>query len=203
MRNKINCADTSTKERIIDKAFSLFSRKGIKNTSMREIAADCGVSKPVIYYYFKDKDALCEEMVSHMKGLQKSRLQQLVGAKLSFAKFIQNVFAGYLDGVESRKAVGFMLHLHSYMSSHPALERKIHAIAKDEPLEILKQTVAAEVKAGRLPANMRDIIIHLVLANSVYVVLQPEIRRVKIPKTYPADITKAILRAVCYKGENK
>ena len=201
MGKKINGADQSTKAKIIDKAFYLFSRKGIKNTSMREIAAACGVTKPVIYYYFEDKDALCEQMVNHMKELQRSKLRQLERENLPFEKFIQKLFAGYLANAANRSTIGFMLHLHSYMSSRPALDKKIHAADNDDAVEILKQTVAAEVKAGRLPANMQNILLHLIRANAIHIVLHPARHAAKIPKTYLEDITKAILRAVCYKGD--
>lgn len=55
---------------IFREAARLFSEKGYERTSMRAIAAAAGVSKPAIYYYFNNKEALfeamLEEAISHI-----------------------------------------------------------------------------------------------------------------------------------------
>jgi len=54
----------SNKEIIFKEAARLFSEKGYERTSMRAIAEAAGVSKPAIYYYFPNKDALFEDMLN-------------------------------------------------------------------------------------------------------------------------------------------
>ena len=61
----------STKERIEEKAVALFSDRGYDATSMREIAEAAGVTKPVIYYYFKNKEQLCHHVIC--SGLEEFR----------------------------------------------------------------------------------------------------------------------------------
>ncbi len=47
------------KERqILACAAELFARKGFENTSINEIGAGCALSKPALYHYFRDKDAI-------------------------------------------------------------------------------------------------------------------------------------------------
>ena len=46
------------KLKILKKAFDLMGKKSIKEVSMREIASVCNVTKPALYYYFKDKDEI-------------------------------------------------------------------------------------------------------------------------------------------------
>ena len=43
---------------ILDRASELFDQKGYAAVAMREICAACGVTKPTLYYYFADKEAL-------------------------------------------------------------------------------------------------------------------------------------------------
>ncbi len=45
---------------IIDAALQCFSRDGYSNTSMDAIAQEAGLSKALIYYYFKSKDEVFE-----------------------------------------------------------------------------------------------------------------------------------------------
>jgi AcrR family transcriptional regulator len=49
------------KNLIIDAAISLFARKSFKNTSIRDIAAEAGISPASIYRYFSDRDELFVE----------------------------------------------------------------------------------------------------------------------------------------------
>lgn len=42
-----------------------FGRKGFDATSMDDIAAACGVTKPMLYNYFKSKEGLYAAMISH------------------------------------------------------------------------------------------------------------------------------------------
>jgi AcrR family transcriptional regulator len=43
---------------ILSCAAALFARKGFENTSISEIGAACGVAKPTLYHYFRDKDSI-------------------------------------------------------------------------------------------------------------------------------------------------
>lgn len=50
--------ETGMRNTIIEKAKSLFIQHGYHGLSMREIAEEVGVSKPALYYHFKDKEDL-------------------------------------------------------------------------------------------------------------------------------------------------
>jgi AcrR family transcriptional regulator len=53
-------------EKILQKAFDLFKRYGIRSVTMDEIAGQCGVSKKTVYQYFEDKDTLVESIMKNM-----------------------------------------------------------------------------------------------------------------------------------------
>lgn len=55
MRNR-----EETFKKILETAYVMFSEKGFDKTSLSMIAADVGISKPAIYYYFTSKDELIE-----------------------------------------------------------------------------------------------------------------------------------------------
>lgn len=50
--------DSTTQQRLLEAALTLFSRKGYAATSVRELVEAAGVTKPVLYYYFKNKEGL-------------------------------------------------------------------------------------------------------------------------------------------------
>ncbi|WP_456479042.1 TetR/AcrR family transcriptional regulator [Nautilia sp.] len=52
----------ATKEEILKTALKLFATKGYENTSLEEVANRIGITKPAIYYHFKNKKALYNEI---------------------------------------------------------------------------------------------------------------------------------------------
>ena len=62
------------REMILSRAAQLFAQRGYTATSMNEVAEACGLSKPTLYHYFRDKYAL---LVNIAEG-HVSRLEALV-----------------------------------------------------------------------------------------------------------------------------
>jgi AcrR family transcriptional regulator len=47
---------------ILRQASGLFARQGYPSTTMNQVAQACGLSKPALYHYFEDKDAMLIEL---------------------------------------------------------------------------------------------------------------------------------------------
>lgn len=64
-------ADHDTKRRaILKEAAKLFASHGFDRASMNEIAAACGVSKALLYHYYKNKDQLLFDIIrAHLDDL--------------------------------------------------------------------------------------------------------------------------------------
>lgn len=56
-------AKISKKELIVEHARSLFSRHGYELTTLESVAKVCSITKPAIYYHFKDKAALYRAVI--------------------------------------------------------------------------------------------------------------------------------------------
>lgn len=56
-------SQSDTKHKIFFAAADLFARDGYHKVSVREICEVAKVTKPVLYYYFKDKENLLEQLV--------------------------------------------------------------------------------------------------------------------------------------------
>ncbi len=56
-------------KKVLQAAVQLFSERGIDATSMDAIAETSGVSKATIYKHWRDKDALCLEVMGYLHGL--------------------------------------------------------------------------------------------------------------------------------------
>jgi AcrR family transcriptional regulator len=55
----------SNAEKILHVAIQILAQKGYGSTSTREIVAAAGVTKPMLYYYFGNKEGLCKAGIRH------------------------------------------------------------------------------------------------------------------------------------------
>ncbi len=53
-------------QQIVDAALRVFTRKGVHQSSVDEIVAEAGVSKGLVYLYFKGKEALIEAVMKRL-----------------------------------------------------------------------------------------------------------------------------------------
>jgi AcrR family transcriptional regulator len=75
-------------ERILQDGWDLFQQKGYRGVSVDEICLRCGITKPTLYYYFKDKENLFVEVllrrlrgfheIIEQDGLIAQRLERIV-----------------------------------------------------------------------------------------------------------------------------
>ena len=70
----------TTKEDILNTAIKHFANKGYENTALEEIAKEIGITKPAIYYHFKNKQELYNEIFkekfSKLKFQKKDTLEE-------------------------------------------------------------------------------------------------------------------------------
>ena len=73
-----NIDKQNAKDRLLEAGISLFAEKGYASTSVREITARAGVTKPVLYYYFKNKEGLFRAIMDTAAELQQALLKEIL-----------------------------------------------------------------------------------------------------------------------------
>jgi AcrR family transcriptional regulator len=86
----VTAAGEATRDRILRLADALFAEHGYARVSMRLVATAAGVTKPALYYHFRNKDALFEECVL---ATQKHMGEMLREASTSAGSLEQRVTA--------------------------------------------------------------------------------------------------------------
>jgi AcrR family transcriptional regulator len=71
----------TTRERIMDAALNIFSRKGYHDTRMDEIVEEASTSKGAIYFHFPNKEKLFLALVDQFADLLERRVQEAIGAR--------------------------------------------------------------------------------------------------------------------------
>jgi AcrR family transcriptional regulator len=84
-------------EEILQAAVRLFARKGFEATSTREIVEAAGVTKPMLYYYFKSKEGLCEAILTRFLSQFHSRLAAAIDDVREPRDYLVEIVWAHLD----------------------------------------------------------------------------------------------------------
>jgi len=71
--------DAGARRRLEDAALKLFNRKGYAATSVREIVAEAGFTKPVLYYHFGNKEGIYVALLEDALAELRRRVAHVVG----------------------------------------------------------------------------------------------------------------------------
>jgi TetR/AcrR family transcriptional regulator len=122
----------------LEAAAALFAERGYAGTSVGEIVARAGVTKPVLYYYFRNKEGIFQAILEEAGRLQEELLGEVLGSEGHVLDRLALLFQRVYRGV----------------SEHPDLMRAIHALTFAAPqaspafdLEPMHRAMVEAVKA--------------------------------------------------------
>jgi AcrR family transcriptional regulator len=105
--------EESVRERLLAEALQLFNNKGYAATSVREIVAAAGVSKPTLYYYFTSKEGIYLELMNSTLATFEATVAQLVipqgTARQRLLRFATGLFDIFQENIEVVRLI-FAIH---------------------------------------------------------------------------------------------
>lgn len=90
-------ADSETRRQILRAALKHFANAGYAATSVQQIVGDAKVSKPALYYHFRDKTALFEALVNEAHDERLQAVQQAVARGKGLREQLVEVLAALFD----------------------------------------------------------------------------------------------------------
>ncbi len=108
--NRPNAETPDARERLLDTAIGMFAQKGYAGTSVREIAEQAGVSKPVLYYYFKSKEGLFLAILEMAENLQKQLLAEVLKSQGTVVDRLLLLYRRVYEEVEAHQSFYKMIH---------------------------------------------------------------------------------------------
>jgi len=72
--------EVAMRDRLFEAALKLFARKGYHATSVREIVEAAGVTKPVLYYWFRSKDGVFRHLMAEAVATHRAVLAEVQAA---------------------------------------------------------------------------------------------------------------------------
>ncbi len=82
---------------ILDAAYRCFLRHGIRRTSMDDIAAEAGMSRPAVYQYVRNKDDVFRRLAARMFDDARQRVRGAVADRGDLATVLASVLTAKLD----------------------------------------------------------------------------------------------------------
>lgn len=153
--------DRETRERILDAAHAVFLRKGTASSRTQEIAAEAGVNKALVHYYFGTKAALADAIFEReMAALTPLIFGILADENRSIEQKVRDIVRVQIEFHSARPYLaGYMI---SEMHAEP--ERVAAMVAKrgSPPRDVLRRQIQEGVKAGTLrPISAEQFIVNL------------------------------------------
>jgi len=108
--NESNSPEANARQRLLETATALFAEKGYAGTSVREIVGQAGVSKPVLYYYFKSKEGLFYAILEWAADVQQSVLNEIFKTGDSALDRLTFLYRRVYEGIRQYKSLYIMIH---------------------------------------------------------------------------------------------
>ncbi len=123
----------STRTRILQKAGELFATRGYRAISMREIATACGISKPAVYHYFRDKRHLYLEVIDRELERLVVALDEAAAKPGTASERLARLVQCYLEALQRRLSLIQLL-----LRDIGAIESELPGVASKRSEDVLR-----------------------------------------------------------------
>ncbi len=147
---------SSGREAVLNAAIEMFARKGYAGSSIREICRAAGVTKPVLYYHFRSKEHLFQElMIDCFSFSLKNILQASKNAGTLRERLVRIVHEDLQAVKKSPTRARFVLR----MIFSPEEQRPYFDYVRESERErdVLAAVLQEGVDTGQIRGNARDL----------------------------------------------
>jgi TetR/AcrR family transcriptional regulator len=154
--------DRESRERILFAAAGLFANKGYAGTAVREIVDAAGVTKPTLYYHFKNKEELYKQLMELAMGTFARTLDQALAREGSMRARLVGLFADiyqlFQEHVDLLRLVNSMIY--GPQGATPAYDFQA---CSDHLERVFGAMLEAGVAAGELRQENQGEVMHLLM----------------------------------------
>lgn len=159
------------REKILLKALELYMVEGYANVSITDLQAALNMGRGTLYYYFKDKDELFQEVVDQYLIRPKHRALERVKDTATLPEMIDamlyytNLLKEFYDQVENKNinTSNVVTVMYTAYSRFPDLYRKARRLYERE-LNLWIQAIKNSMRAGEIRGNVHiETVAHMFL----------------------------------------
>lgn len=133
-----------TKQRILNAAFELFFRYGIKSVTMDDIAKHLSISKKTIYQFFRDKDEIVHTLM--LEKLEEDK-KEFTAISQASQNVVEEVFGfmRHMSTILGRINPNIFYDLQKY---HPRTWELFHSFRNDFSLKQVEEALLRGIRDG-------------------------------------------------------
>ncbi len=162
----------NTKEKIFLTAADLFSKSGYDSVSVREICEAAGITKPVLYYYFKDKESLLKELIEETFRIGDELKKKFFKEENDFFENIYAVIRIYKVFLKKYRPFAQFSAFLNTMTIPDELVQKKTERAENE-MKYFKKYLKHGKETGYVPKNSDiDSLANIIIGSVAFVALQ-------------------------------
>jgi len=147
-----------TRNALLDAAEQLFSRQGVTNTSMMQVAEAADVTRGAIYHHFKNKVDLIDSLMDRVRlpvdemrcqvqaETEDNPLQQI---KLRAKHFVQHT----QDDPHTLALIEILLHKCEYVDDELPIKMR-HLTGRNECIDDVAELFEFAIRKGQLPTSV-------------------------------------------------
>jgi TetR/AcrR family transcriptional regulator len=148
-RAALPSADHETRDRILDAADRVFTRKGTASGRTQEIADEAGVNKALVHYYFGTKATLADAIFARALGTLVPRIFGILAdPDRGIEQKVPAIVKEQIDFHSARPYLaGYMI---AELHAHPERIARMMSAHGRIPLDVLRRQLQEGARAGRL-----------------------------------------------------
>ncbi|MFO0688608.1 MAG: TetR/AcrR family transcriptional regulator [Myxococcota bacterium] len=158
-------AENGARRRILAAAIQVFGTYGFGKSTVEDIAAAAGVSKPLFYRQFKNKHDVFEAVIEQVFGdWHEAMIEQVDRTTGSTAQTLRALFVGVLQYAQARPLLNHLLARDSQLllSTQSGVWTRACAALRDLIEQILRRGIAAgEVRTDIPVEQMADLLMEI------------------------------------------
>lgn len=140
-----------TRQRLFEAAVALIAEQGFSATTVDDIALRAKVAKGTVYYNFKSKTELFEELLRHGVGLLTEQFRSAV-AGLPPREALHALIRAQLEYIRQYRAFAQLLLSEMWRTNREWQQTLI--LLREQAIGVIAETVRAGVDSGDLPADL-------------------------------------------------
>ena len=194
----------NNRDKLLQAGVELLSEKTFSEISMDQVAESSGVSKPMIYYYFNNKEGYYKALAGHLLSIARSLNRDVFRTDLSLRENMRN----------------YVLFRVEYVKTNPGISKAFMSIITDPNIGLLIDELQDEfnvmrmefidpmfdraIENGEILADTNRMMV-MMLLNSVLIGFSMKIlNRIPVHDAInPEEIVDIIFNGISARGEDK
>ena len=191
----------STRERILEGALSVFSRKGYHDTRLDEIVAESDTSKGSIYFHFPNKERLFLALVEKFADLIERRVTEAIEQQTSPMAKVEAALEACLESFGRYRRPAKVMLVHAAGLGTVFEEKRLEI--NERFARLIRIYLDEAVAAGEIEAVDTDVIAYAWMGSIYHLTIRWVYSGEPAPARIVSTLVPMLLRSVNYRRNER